>query len=115
MVGHCWGGMTGIHLAQVQPPLYIAAGLIHGRAYTRKDALSVRIPVANFPSAMEGGPQADFHENLPDGIKEKSVFKLFGDMQHGFSSGRGDWSTPNKKKRAEEVMQDYVDFVYKLL
>lgn len=112
--------MTGINLAQVQPPLFIAAGLIHGRSYNRRDALAVRVPVANFPSAMEGGPQSDFHNNLPSGeiggwVKEKSVFKLFGDMQHGFSSGRGDWSTPAKKKRAEEVMQDYVDFVFNLL
>jgi len=112
-VGHCWGAITGIGLA-AEPGLFEALGLLHGRAYTAEDAVKVISPVINLPSANEG-LQPEFHAALRPGIKELSEFKLYGDVPHGFSSGRGDWTNPLKKQRAEEVIQDYVAFVKKII
>lgn len=65
---------------------------------------------------MSEGSQPDFMEALPLGVKELSEEKLYGDVPHGFAAGRGDWvGSALKKQRAEEVIQDYVCFVQKIL
>jgi len=112
-VGHCWGGIQGVLLA-AEPDLFQAVGLIHGRTFTAEQGAKVVTPVINLPSQSEG-LQPEFHDALPPGIKELSEFHLYGDVPHGFSSGRGDWTDPLLKQRAEEVIQEYVTFVKKII
>jgi len=112
-VGFCWGGMVAAELATI-PDFLASAGSIHGRKYDAAHAARVVVPFANLPSQNEG-PQEDFIAALPAGIKEKSIYKLFGDVPHGFAAARGQWATDElHKKRAEEVIEDYVGFVQNL-
>lgn len=93
------------------PSYFIGFGLLHGRALTPEDCASSKIPLANFPSSMEGD-QPHFFSSLPEGyIRDKSVYRFFSDMPHGWSSGRGDWRNPLKRQRAQEVIEDYVRYV----
>lgn len=69
------------------------------------------IPFFNMPSQSEG-LQPEFQEALPAGIKEKSKFKLFDDVPHGFAAAKGQWATnETHKKRAEEVIDCFVEWV----
>jgi len=112
-VGHCWGAIVGVNLA-AEPGLFEAIGLIHGIAFTAAQGAKVVTPVINLPS-MNEGLQPEFHDALRPGIKELSEFRLYGDVPHGFSSGRGNWRDPLTRQRAEEVIQDYVTFVKKII
>jgi len=112
-VGHCWGGVQGVFLATV-PDLFQALGLIHARTFTAEQGAKILVPIINLPSKNEG-LQPEFHEALRPGVKELSEFHLYDDVPHGFSSGRSDWSDPLLKQRAEEVIQEYVTFIKKIL
>ncbi|KAF9515708.1 hypothetical protein BS47DRAFT_1360806 [Hydnum rufescens UP504] len=112
-VGHCWGGVQGVFLATV-PDLFHALGLIHARTFTAEQGAKILVPIINLPSKNEG-LQPEFHEALRPGVKELSEFHLYDDVPHGFSSGRSDWSDPLLKQRAEEVIQEYVTFIKKIL
>ena len=93
------------------PSYFIGFGLLHGRALTPEDCAASQIPLANFPSSMEGD-QPHFFPSLPEGyIRDKSAYRFFYDVPHGWSSGRGDWGNPLKRKRAQEVIEDYVRYV----
>lgn len=94
-----------------KPDLFVAAASVHGRAFTGEQGGEVAIPFYNMPSQNEG-LQPEFQEALRSGIKEKSKFKLFGDVPHGFAAARGQWGTnETHKKRAEEVIDEYVNWV----
>lgn len=69
------------------------------------------------PSENEG-PQPEFQAALPEagGIKEKSKFKLFGDVPHGFAAARGKWETSDlERQRAEEAVEEFVGFVEEII
>jgi len=109
-IGHCWGAITGVGFSKL-PSYFIGFGLLHGRALTPEDCAASQIPLANFPSSMEGD-QPHFFPSLPEGyIRDKSAYRFFYDVPHGWSSGRGDWGNPLKRKRAQEVIEDYVRYV----
>lgn len=111
-VGFCWGAITCRALSALDPALYVGLGFIHGRAFTAEQGKAVRVPIINLPSKGEG-EQPEFHAALPEegGIREKSAFQLFGDVPHGFASGRGDWRDELKRKRAQEVIEVFVEWV----
>ena len=114
---HTRRGLTAsrANLASSENPLFLTAGSIHGRKFTADDASKIKIPFFNLASEMEG-PQDDFIPNIKEGIKEKSVFLLYDDVPHGFAAARGRWATDElHKKRADQAIRDYVDFVKKAL
>jgi len=67
-------------------------------------------------ASQNEGEQPDFMDALPSGIKEKSRFKLFGDVPHHFAAARGDWKTnETPRRRAEEAIVEFVDFVKEVI
>lgn len=64
--------------------------------------------------SQDEGLQPEFQDALPvaNGIKERSKFKVFDDVPHGFAAARGQWATNElHRKRAEEAIEEYVRFV----
>jgi hypothetical protein len=70
-----------------KPGFRNAAASLHGRKYDAEKGTRIAAPFLNMPSRDEG-EQPDFMNALPTGIKEKSRFKLFADIPHGFAAAR---------------------------
>lgn len=97
--------------------LFIAAASIHGRAFDASQGSRIVTPFYNMPSQNEG-LQPEFQAALPEagGVKEKSKFKLFGDVPHGFAAARGKWETSElERTRAEEAIEEFVGFVNEIV
>ncbi|KAF8308230.1 hypothetical protein DL93DRAFT_2087257 [Clavulina sp. PMI_390] len=62
------------------------------------------------------GEQPEFMAALPPVIKEKSKFKHFHDVPHGFAASKGQWATDEThRKRAEEAVEEFVSWVKTLV
>jgi dienelactone hydrolase len=94
-----------------KPGFLNAAASLHGLKYDAEKGARIAAPFFNMASQNEG-EQPDFMDALPSGIKEKSKFKLFDDVPHGFAAARGDWkANETHRKRAEEAIVEFVEFV----
>lgn len=48
--------------------------------------------------------QSEFYEVLQSKFGDNCGYRLFDDMQHGFSGARGDFSNPLIRERVDEVI-----------
>lgn len=111
--GYCYGGIVAELAAHYPPPNnFLAAGSVHGATFTPENAVGVNCPFINLASKSEGDPKP-YIDVLPEGIKEKSEYKHFVDVPHGFASSRGDWTDPVKRENAKESVEMIAAFMEK--
>ena len=102
-VGFCWGAHIAAHLST--DGTMFAAGFVH---YSFLDAPlldRVTCPVALLPSRDEA-PEDELVALLkakPHG--DRSVFRRFDDMPHGWCAARGNFSDPLNAQRATEALE----------
>lgn len=73
------------------------------------------VPFLNIASQTEP-EQPAFEAALPAHLKEKYVFRRYDDVPHGFAAARGQWANnETHRKRAEEAIEEFVNFVKKNL
>jgi dienelactone hydrolase len=102
--GFCYGGLVAQELSHwTGNDQFVAAGFIHAKTFTPDAAKEVKCPVINLPSSGEED-QTAYMEALPEEFREKSVYKHFKDVPHGFAAARGDWTNQVKHDRAREAI-----------
>jgi dienelactone hydrolase len=78
-----------------------------------KDAENLKIPFACFASKDEPADEIaamEKHVKANSAIADKSVFKTYDTMKHGFAAARGDVSDPQVKKEYESLYASVVSF-----
>ncbi|KAG9100397.1 hypothetical protein FRC06_004173 [Ceratobasidium sp. 370] len=109
-VGFCWGGKLSTVAATTGKT--DAAVSIHPAMLDVKDAENLKVPLAIFPSKDE---PLDLYEQIIKTIStkpfaSKNVYKVYGDMYHGWAAARADLDKPETKKAYEDVYGTSVTF-----
>ncbi|KAG8748636.1 hypothetical protein FRC10_000027 [Ceratobasidium sp. 414] len=100
-IGFCWGGKLSAVAATTGKT--DAAVSIHPAMLDVKDAEGLKVPLAIFPSKDE---PMDLYEQIIKTISAKpfaakNVYKVYGDMYHGWAAARADLDKPETKKAYE--------------
>ncbi|KAF8317086.1 hypothetical protein DL93DRAFT_2165748 [Clavulina sp. PMI_390] len=113
-LGFCWGAIQVTELCTI-PNLLVAGASLHGRAYDAAQGSRIVVPFYNMPS-MDEGAQPEFMSAIPVLVRDKCKEKHWDDMRHGFSSSLGNWEGDGLvKRRAEEAMQVFVDWIQEVV
>lgn len=94
------------------PHNFLAAGSVHGKTFTSEVAAGVNCAFINLSSKGEGDPKP-YIDALPEGIREKSEYRHFVDVSHGFASFRGEWSDSVKRENTKEAVEMLAAFMEK--
>lgn len=114
VAGFCWGG--GVAVKCASDPDFGAAATAHPARVDKALAAAVQCPLALFPAK---GDVPDAEEILEE-LKKKPFgddcsLKRYDDQIHGFVAARGEWSKPEVKKAADEVVGSIIALFNKAL
>jgi dienelactone hydrolase len=91
------------------------AASIHGKGYTAEQGAKLVVPFLNIASSQEP-EQPEFEAAVRASLKDKYKFIRYDDVPHGFAASRGQWATnETHRERAEQAIQEFVNFVKKHL
>jgi len=101
--GMCWGGKIATLAAIELSEYFKASGLVHPSSVTDDEAEDVKIPMYLMPASNDPD-MSYFYEVLQEKFGENCGFRLFDDMNHGFTGARGNFSDPLVRERVDEVI-----------
>jgi len=111
LVGYCWGAKVAMISASRDPINGVL--MAHPSLLQVEDAEKSLVPVAMFPSQDEDKAlMSAFEAKIKEKpIGEKSVFKTYDDVPHGYAATRGDLENEPGKSQYKDVYQRMVNWV----
>ncbi|KAG0243455.1 hypothetical protein BGX31_010648 [Mortierella sp. GBA43] len=110
IVGHCWGTHLAIRAASEPDQPFLGAAGPHPTAVSVPLVGSLKCPLALYPSVDEPDMLPVIEAVQKKGFSTPSVHLRFDNMPHGFCGGRGDWTVPEQKEAAGQVLESIAKF-----
>ncbi|GJJ72286.1 hypothetical protein EMPS_04643 [Entomortierella parvispora] len=113
--GQCWGAWKALEAAADSTMPFLATGGPHPSRMSEELMRASRCPVILLPASNDDNMEPLIAVANEKNLKVKSVQHRFDTMRHGWTGARGDWSIPDQRKCAEEVIELLASFTDKVV
>ncbi|KAF9430291.1 hypothetical protein BGZ76_000889 [Entomortierella beljakovae] len=110
IVGHCWGTHLAIRAASEEGQVFKGVAGPHPTAVSAPLVANLKCPLALFPAMDDPDMIPVIQAVLKKGFSVPSRHVRFDTMPHGFCGGRGDWTIPEQKAAADQVLDEISSF-----
>ncbi|KAF9583950.1 Threonine aldolase [Lunasporangiospora selenospora] len=114
IVGHCWGTHLAIRTATDLEGIFLGVAGPHPTAVSVPLVVNLKCPLALFPAEDDPNMLPVIEAVQAKGFGVPSIHVRYDDMPHGFCGGRGDWSIPEQKQAAHQVIETIAQFFHDL-